>query len=172
MRVLTIVLGVLLAIGGFYCMLAPVATYATLGWLIGLSMVIEGVGSVITWNSRRSLGLANGWMLAGSIVSIVLGVFLLGSYALQFAVDMFFAYLIAIWLVVSGITRIVGAISVRGSLGQERARGWVLQLVLGVLIVIMGVLCIFNPLSVMAGVGLMWGMSIVIVGVGLVVASF
>lgn len=172
MRVLTIILGILLVIGGIYCISAPVATYATLGWVIGLSMVVEGVGSVIAWNDLRALGLANGWTLAGSILSLVFGVFLLGSYALQFAVDMFFAYLIAIWLVVGGITRIVAAISVRGSLGQARARGWVAQLVLGVLIVIMGVLCIFNPLSIMAGVGLMWGMSIVIVGAGLIAASF
>ena len=171
MRVLTIVLGVLLVVGGIYCVFAPVATYSALGWVIGLSMVVEGVGSVITWNSRRNLGLADGWTLAGSILSIVLGVFLLGSYAMQFAVDLFIAYIIAIWLVFGGIARISVAISARRSLGPVGAGGWVGLLVVGILIVIMGILCIFNPLSVFAGVGLMIGVSIITVGVGLIMAS-
>ena len=172
MRIITVALGVLLAVGGIYCILTPVATYSTIAWLIGLSMVAEGIASVITWNERRNLGLANGWTLAGSIVSIVLGVFLLGSFLLQFAVDAFIAYLIAIWLVFAGITRIAAAISARNNLDQTSGSGWVLQVVLGVLIAILGILCIFNPLSVVAGVGMMIGMSIVFVGIDLVVAGF
>lgn len=171
MRVLTIILGALLIVGGIYCMFAPVATYSALGWVIGLSMVAEGIANVVTWNSRRKLGLASGWTLAAAIVSIVLGVFLLGSFALQFAVDMFIAYTIAIWLVFGGIARIVTAIAARSSFGKEGARGWIVQLIFGVLIVILGVLCIFNPLSIMAGVGLMWGVSIVAVGAGLIAVS-
>lgn len=171
MRIIKVVLGILLAVGGVYCMFTPIATYSVLAWLIGLSMIVEGVASVITWSSRRELGLANGWTLAGSIVSIVLGVFLLGSYMLQFAVDAFIAYLIAIWLVVAGISRIVGAIAVR-SQGKEGSNGWIIQVVLGVLIAILGVLCIFNPLSIVAGVGMMLGISIVFVGIDLAVSAF
>ena len=171
MRIIKVVLGALLAVGGIYCMLTPIATYSVLAWLIGLAMIVEGVGGIITWSSRRELGLANGWTLAGSIVSIVLGVVLLGSYVLQFALDAFIAYLIAIWLVVAGITRIVAAIAVR-SQGKEGTSGWIAQIVLGVLIAILGVLCIFNPLSVVAGVGMMLGISIVFVGIDLVVSAF
>ncbi len=171
MRIIKVVLGVLLAVGGIYCMFTPIATYSVLAWLIGLAMIVEGVGGVITWNTRRELGLANGWTLAGSIVSIVLGMVLLGSYVLQFAIDAFIAYLIAIWLVVAGITRIVAAIAVR-SQGKEGASGWIAQIALGVLIAILGVLCIFNPLSVVAGVGMMLGISIVFVGIDLVISAF
>ena len=171
MRIIKVVLGALLAVGGIYCMLTPIATYSVLAWLIGLAMIVEGVGGIITWSSRRELGLANGWTLAGSIVSIVLGVVLLGSYVLQFALDAFIAYLIAIWLVVAGVTRIVAAIAVR-SQGKEGASGWIAQIVLGVLIAILGVLCIFNPLSVVAGVGMMLGISIVFVGIDLVFSAF
>ena len=171
MKVLTIILGVLLVVSGFYCMFTPVATYAALGWVIGASMVVEGIGSIIAWNNYRKAGLANGWMLAEAILSLVLGVFLLGSFVMQFAVDMFIAYLIAIWLFFSGIARIVVAISVRGSQGKEASRGWILQVVLGVLVAILGILCIFNPLSIMASVGLMLGMSIVLVGVGVITAG-
>ena len=64
MRIIKVILGVLLAVGGIYCMFTPIATYSTLAWLIGLAMIAEGVASVITWSSRRELGLANGWTLA------------------------------------------------------------------------------------------------------------
>ena len=171
MRIIKVILGVLLAVGGIYCMFTPIATYSTLAWLIGLAMIAEGVASVITWSSRRELGLANGWTLAGSIVSIVLGVILLGSFALQFALDAFIAYFIAIWLVIAGITRVAAAIAVR-SQNPEGASGWIIQVVLGVLIAILGVLCIFNPLSVVAGVGMMLGISIVFVGIDLAVSAF
>ena len=172
MKVITIILGILLAVGGIYCMFAPVATYAALGAVIGVAMIVEGVGSIVTWNSLRKAGLASGWTLAGAIISLVLGIVLLGSYAMQFAIDVFIAYFIAIWLVVAGITRVVSAIGMRNSLGKEGARGWIIQVVLGVLIAILGVLCVFNPLSIAAGVGLMLGVSIVLTGAALIAAAF
>lgn len=172
MKVVTIILGVLLLVGGIYCVFTPVATYAAIAWLIGLSMVVEGVASIITWSEARRLGLANGWTLAGSIISLVLGVFLLGSYFLRFAVDMFIAYLIAVWLIVAGVTRIVAAINVRNSNDQVYASGWGIQLVLGILIVILGILYIFNPLSAMMSMGMLLGLSIIVVGAELIAAGF
>lgn len=66
MRILTIILGVFLVIGGIYCMLTPVATYSAIGWIIGAAMLIEGVASVITWSERRRLGLADGFSLVAA----------------------------------------------------------------------------------------------------------
>ena len=111
--------------------------------------------------------------LVGAIVSILFGIFLLGSYVAQFAVDMFIAYLITIWLIVGGVTRIAIAIDARRYQdlawpGTEQT-GWGSLLALGILIVILGVLCFFNPLAVMAGVGMMLGISIACVGVGLII---
>ena len=60
MKVITIILGVLLAIGGVYCMFAPIATYATIGWLIGASMVIDGVARIVMWSELRKTGNASG----------------------------------------------------------------------------------------------------------------
>ena len=172
MKALSIILGAILLIGGIFCFFTPVQTYSTLSWLIGLAMVVDGVGDIVMWNGRRKLGLADGWTLFGAIVSIVLGVILLGSFVARFAVDLFIAYLIAAWLVIGGITRIMAAFRIRefnrfsgySSIGSN----WVVLLVLGILIVILGVLCFFNPLSVMAGVGVMIGIAIICVGVDLI----
>ncbi|MBR0405378.1 MAG: DUF308 domain-containing protein [Eggerthellaceae bacterium] len=173
MKAITIVMGAMMLVGGVYCMFAPIETYSALSWLIGAAMIVEGVGSALSWSERRRFGLADGWTLIGAIVSIALGVFLLGSYAAQYAVDLFIAYIIAIWLVIGGITRIAAAIGIRNYQNQmgagPTAVNWVALLGLGVLIVILGVLCIFNPTSVMASVGFLLGLAIVFVGAGLVV---
>ncbi|HAM15110.1 MAG TPA: hypothetical protein DCP91_04500 [Eggerthellaceae bacterium] len=175
MKVVVIILGVLMLIGGVYCLATPIATYAALGWLVGLAMLVEGIGSIATWNERRKMGFADGWTLAGAIVSIVLGLILLFSFVAQWAVDLFIAYMIAAWLVVGGIARIVASLHLRKFLQEEgpNAAGpsWVLLLILGILVVLLGVLCLFNPLSVMMGVGFMLGISIVCVGIDLIVGG-
>jgi len=173
MRIVSFILGALLLIGGVYCLFTPIQTYATISWLIGLSMIVEGVGDIILWNEWRKQGQASGWMLAGAIVSIVLGVMLLGSFAAQVAIDVFIAYFIAIWLVIGGIARIVTALSIRKSQTAHPALSsdqpsWGVLLALGILNVILGVLCLFNPLAIMIGVGIMLGVSIVCVGGGLI----
>lgn len=173
MKAITIILGAIMLVGGVYCMIAPIETYSTLSWLIGAAMIVEGVGSALSWSERRRYGLADGWTLVGAIVSIVLGVFLLGSYAAQYAVDLFIAYIIAIWLVIGGVTRIAASIGIRNYQNQmglgPAPINWVALLCLGILIVILGVLCIFNPTSVMVGVGFLLGLAIVFVGTGLLV---
>ncbi len=172
MKILSIVLGVLLAIGGVYCLMTPIATYSVLSWLIGLAMLVEGIGSVVTWNDRRKLGFADGWTLLGAIVSIILGCILLVSYVAQFAVDLFIAYMIAAWFVIGGITRIIAAVKLRqfrDATGSAIDGSWGLLLVLGIIIVILGVLCLFNPLAVMVGVGAMLGVAIIFSGIDLIV---
>ena len=175
MRILMIILGVLLLVGGIYCMFAPVATYSALSWLIGLAMVVEGIASVVMWNDWRKQGLASGLTLVGAIVSILLGGFLLGSFVAQFAVDVFIAYLIAIWLIVAGVARVVAAIGARNyqrEMGASAARtNWGGLMVLGVAIAILGILCFFNPLSVAVGVGLLLGLAIACVGAGLIIRA-
>lgn len=172
MKIATIVLGVLLGVLGIYCMITPVETYSVIGWVIGFSMLVEGIGSAITWNERRKYGLADGWTLVGAIASIVLGVFLLFSFVAQLAVDYFLAYIIAAWLIIAGITRVVAGLNVHS---YQRANGtdafgsnWGIMVVFGVLIALLGVMCVFNPTAIMAGVGFMLGMSMFVVGLGFV----
>ena len=175
MKIIAIILGVLLAIGGVYCMFAPIATYATISWLIGAAMVIEGVARIVVWSEQRRNGYATGWTLVGAIVSLLLGIFLLGSFVAQFAVDVFIAYLIAVWMVVGGITRIIAAFELRNLQNQAGpfagSGSWVSVLAIGAIITILGVLCIFNPTAVMISVGFLLGLSIVSTGVALVVSG-
>lgn len=173
MRIIGAIIGIAIVIGGIYCLFTPVETFGTLGWFIGFIMIVEGISSIFTWNDRRRYGFADGWTLAGAIVSVVLGCFVIGSMALQFAIDAFLAYLVAFWLLLGGVSRIVAAIGMRKLQQQGNVVGgnWMLLLLLGVLIVAMGVACIIHPAFAMAGVGMILGVAIVITGISIIAAS-
>ena len=172
MRVVTVIFGALVLLGGIYCLITPIETYTALSWLIGLVMLVEGIASALTWNERRKLGFADGWTLVGAIASIALGVFLLCSFAAQLALDLFIAYLIAAWLIIGGITRIVAALKLREFNRYPQSFGlganWGALLVLGILVALLGVLCVLEPVTVMLGVGIMLGVAIICVGVDLI----
>lgn len=173
MKVVSIVFGILLLAGGIYCLFAPVTAYSAISWLVGIAMLVEGIGSVISWNDRRRFGFADGWTLLGAIVSIILGCFLLFSFVAQYAVDLIIAYIIAAWLVFGGVTRIAAALRLR-SFASTMSGGlvdasWGGLFLLGVVVTILGVLCFFNPLALMASVGALLGITIICLGAGFLV---
>ena len=173
MKAIGVIFGILLVIGGIYCLVTPVETFGVLSWLIGLAMLVEGISSALTWNERRRFGFADGWTLVGALVSIALGVVVLGSLAVQVAIDTFLAYLVAAWLVFGGAARIAGAIGLRkiylagGMIGEN----WLLLMLLGILIVVMGIACFVNPILAMEGVGMILGLSIIVTGGSIIAAS-
>lgn len=170
MKVLGIIMGVLLVLGGISCMFTPIATFASLGSLVGFAMLFEGVGSIITWSARKREGLADGWSLAGSILSVILGVFVLASGLMQFSIDMFLAYIAAFWLIMQGVFRIMGSFGLRRAAQEGAYRGpnWIWMLIAGIIIVVGGIVCLCHPLIAMASVGFMLGCGILSSGLSLI----
>ena len=62
-KVLAIVFGIYMVIGGFYCLFNPAATYLVIGYVVGLSMVFDAITRFIFWSQARKDGEADGWML-------------------------------------------------------------------------------------------------------------
>lgn len=171
-RVIALILGVLVVIGGIYCLMTPGLTYLSLAWLLGLIMVVDGIANIVTWFELRKEGASNGWALAAAIVSVVLGVIVLGSYAAQLAVDLFIAYMLAAWLIVSGIARILFGWRMR-KLHKTFdtlviGKNWWAAFILGILLVVVGVLSLFNPTALMLATGMMIGLAIIISGVSVI----
>ena len=176
-RILTAILGVLTIIAGFFCLLWPGMTYITMVWMIGVVMIVDGIANIVSWSDRRDAGLADGWSLAGAIVSILFGIVLVVSNLMQVVMDVFVAYMVAAWLLIYGIIRIVMAFklrSVRKTLGSavdavEPRWGWVLCM--GILMVICGIIGFFNPMSLMLALGVVAGVAIVIFGADLIMMA-
>ncbi len=167
-RILSVILGIVMIIGGIYCVAMPDLTFLMLGYIIGIGMLLDGIVRIITWFMRDKGTEGSGWMLASAILSLILGIVMIGNDILQLAVDSFIVHLTIAWLLILGVMRIVHAFQVRKLQDSEVSRNWWIALVLGILLVICGIIGLFVPAAVAETIGLMIGIFIMISGVNLI----
>ncbi|MDO4537924.1 MAG: DUF308 domain-containing protein [Coriobacteriales bacterium] len=174
MKIVSIILGILCVIAGGYCIFTPVETFGNLGWILGLFMIIDGIGSIVSYIEYRGAGKPSIWALLGGIASVILGVIVTGSIAMQFAIDFALAYLVAFWIIFGGICRIVGSFGLRKlyKAGDPLGRNWALFLILGILITIVGILCLIHPIFAAAGVGMLIAFAMISFGASFIIAAF
>ena len=171
-KILAILLGLLIIVGGFYCTVTPGLTYLSLAWLAGFVILFDSVGVLSSWSDMKKLGHSNGWTLAGAIVSLIFGLALIFSIKLQIVTSAFMTYLIAFWIIMAGCIRLAAAMKLRrykketGVSLPGLAWGWVL--ILGILMLIAGVLSLINPLALAVAIGFMVGISIIVAGANLI----
>lgn len=176
-RVLGVIGGILVIIMGVICFLTPIKTYGITGWLLIFSMIADGLVHIVMWSDYRKAGVNDTWLLIGGILSIVLGLVLTCSIVGRLAVDMFIAYVVAIWIVFGGCARVMGALSMRKA-GRERVgygtvlgHSWVAAFIIGVLMVVLGIFFLFNPVILMITIGWQIALAMVAAGIDLIVMS-
>ena len=113
MKILGIIAGLLLIISGVYCFMHPVLTFASLGWLVGLAVIISGAGSLAAWWESRKSGSSNGWELVSALLTVLVGVIVLCNLFAMFLTDMAIVALFGVWLLVTGILRIVASVRLK-----------------------------------------------------------
>ncbi|MEG1814134.1 MAG: DUF308 domain-containing protein [Clostridia bacterium] len=172
MKILAVVMGVVLLVGGFYCLLAPGATFLSLGWIVGICMAINAIGMLFNYFERRKSGNADGWSLVGAIASLALGVVVMFSEGMQLFTNLMIVYAAAIWVIIMGVLRIAMAIKMkqirRDIPEQMRGNRWIWTLALGILLLVLGVLGFVNPLVVAMTLGIMVGGYIIISGLNMI----
>lgn len=171
-KVVAVIFGILMVIGGVVCLFSPISTSLALGYVVGLVMVLDAVGRFIYWWQERKAGSADGWTLAGAILSLVFGFFILNSAALQLGVNIFIMYYVAFWLVLHGIISIVHAWKIR-KLHKEwntkmLGEHWYIPLCIGILVCVFGVLCLFKPVVMASVIGVFIGLGIISAGADLI----
>ena len=168
-RVLSIIISVLMILCGIYCLFQPTATYMSIaGWFIGLTMLLDGCGLFCVWWEDRKYGLADGWTLMGAIVSVVLGIIVLCSGALQLGIDLFLIYFVSIWLIATGIFAIVRLVKVHNVVKHvptTRLNNYCFTgIIIGGLMCLFGVIGCFNPQFMAASLGVFIGLSMIFSG--------
>ena len=171
-KVFLVIFGILMIIAGISCMFAPVSTSLVLGYVVGLTMLIDAVGRFINWWQAKKTGLADGWMLTGAILSAVFGFFILNSSVLQLGIDVFIVYYIACWLLLRGILAIIQAFKMR-RLHKSRSTvligaQWYIPLCIGILACVFGVLCLFKPVVMASVIGVFIGLGIICTGADMI----
>jgi uncharacterized membrane protein HdeD (DUF308 family) len=177
-KILAAILGIMMIVSGIYCLCTPGLTFLVVGWIIGFDMVADAIGNILTWKWRKDEGMADGWTLAGAIVSLAFGIMLLGSNLLQLSMDLFVAYMAASWVMVIGILRLVRAFKLRelhkelSTQVQAVASHWWVVLLNGILLIAVGIIGMINPAVMAIAIGTMMGLHVVVVGTTLIITAW
>ena len=138
-KFLVILMGLLMVIGGVYCLLTPVATFLTTGYIVGVIIFCDAIGNIVAWFNVKKYLEISGWYLANAIISLIFGVIIMLSIGMQFAVDMFIVYALAVWVIMLGISRISMAIRMKQLINKLpkvfNNKRWVEILIFGILMV-------------------------------------
>ena len=176
-KVLMIVLGVLVVIGGCYCVATPGITYLAMVWVIGFMMFFHAIEDLVTYGDRKKAGLADGWNLASAILSCICGLAIIISGVAELVTSVVLLYFLFGWMIASGIISIIGAFRLKrlrehGGAALERAVGkWGWYLALGILMIFAGCFGFAHPLISAISIGLIVGIDIIVTGIQIIVAG-
>lgn len=136
---LPVVRGTLLVVLGLLLMIEPLERLETLRPVLGAFLVADGVlVAVQGFAHRRQVGAS--WWLAQAGVNVVFGL-AVGLWPGLTATALY--YVLAVWVLVLGITTIAGA----AALARNRDLGWAWMLAVGIVSVLFGVLLVTRPLD-------------------------
>ena len=175
-KVFSVILGVLMIISGVYCFFTPAETSAVIPFVLGIAMICDGIGRIVTWFDIRDLVRQSAWVLASAVVSLLFGLMLAFSPVLQMSVAVFGILLTGWWMLALGIIRIVHAFHLlrikRESddfvFGEKIGSGWWIALILGALLAVFGIIVICKPMLGLGVIGVLLGCSVITAGVNLI----
>jgi uncharacterized membrane protein HdeD (DUF308 family) len=108
-RTLWAILGVLSLLIGFYALRHIVITLLSLGLLLGIFWLVDGIGLVVSAVEHRGMP-GRGFSLLAGVLGIIAGLVLLVWPSISILT---LAFLVGIWLVVLGITQVSAAMQLR-----------------------------------------------------------
>lgn len=175
-QILSLIFGIIMIVVGFYCLFWPGITFAMLGLVIGVVMVMDGITRFFVWSDLKKEGANDSLFLMGGILSLVLGLIIVCSAAAQFMLDVIIAYGIGIWFLIIGIITMIRGFKLR-NIHEDHdtvliGKHWYLSVILGLIVAVVAILALINPSITMIATGILIGLAIIFLGTNLVASSF
>jgi uncharacterized membrane protein HdeD (DUF308 family) len=152
---LSIITGLLMIVLGGLFLASPGLSLASVILLFGIFAIVYGVGMAVSGIMGHAQ--SRGGAIAVGVLAIIVGIIALVWPGLT---SLTLLYIIAAWMIVSGITDIAGAF-MRGVDGGQRL--WLI--VLGILSIIVGIIFFAHPVN--GALALLWLVGIYLVVLGL-----
>jgi uncharacterized membrane protein HdeD (DUF308 family) len=162
MTVFSIILGVLLIIGGFSCMFTPLATFLSTGYFLGILMLVYGISGIIRGFQKKAQALE----VVISVLAVIVGLISLFRPGSTLIFDQILIYVIASWFTLQGIFSIVLAFQVK-----EEKKGWYWGLIVGILGVIVGLYSFAHPIFTAVTAGILIGCYFVEAGFSMIMLA-
>ncbi|UUC45233.1 HdeD family acid-resistance protein [Flavobacterium cerinum] len=136
---LSVIVGILFILFGFWIFKTPMESYVTLALLFGVVFFVNGIFEIIFSVSNRKTIDHWGWILAGGIIDLVFGILLLSNLELSMAVlPLYVGFML--------LFRSIAAIGYAFDLKSFGVNDWYWLLILGILGLLFSFIMIWNPL--------------------------
>lgn len=163
MVVLSVILGVLLMIGGFACIFTPLATFFTTGYFLCALMLVFGIVGIVRAFQKK----ADVFEIIVSILAIIVGLIALFRPGSSLVFDGVILIFIACWFLVEGIAMIV-----EGVKSKATNSNWWVNLIVGILGIIVGIIAFANPMFTAVTAGVLLGLFFIQIGITLISLAF
>ena len=160
MAILSIILGIVLIIGGFCCMFTPVATFLSTGLFVCIMMFVYGIVGIVRFIKKDAGGLE----LLVSILGIIAGLIAIFRPGASLVFDSMVLNLVASWMLVQGVVSIVVSIQSR-----DQLKGWFWGVISGALGIIAGIYSFIHPGVTAVAVGVLIGLYFIESGINMIV---
>lgn len=167
-RIIGVILGVLMCIGGFYCMLAPELTFGSLSTVFAITLLESAVAYFIIWLEMRKVGKKSGLLIVNAILALIGGIGLLTNVFAQIILEGMMLNMIAIFMTAGGISQIAHAFDIKR---ETPGKPWVWDLIAGILVVLSGIFSFINPLVLSIAIGINIAINIFTIGISLITVS-
>ena len=155
--VVWILVGVFLLVMGLYFLINPKATLTSIAWLFGLTMLVSGIADLVLYAARQWAYGASVWFYADGIIDVLIGIAFLCN---DWLAAELLPYILAVWAVISGITKVMGAVLYR----RQGMPFWGAQAVAGAAVLIFGVATLFQPMIAVVAVSFVVAVVLIIQG--------
>lgn len=164
MAVLTIILGIFLAIGGVVCLFTPLVTTYGMMYFIMVLMFVSGIMGIIRNIYFRTYGLD----FIFSVITVILGCFLVFDITASFVAEIVILYIIAAWFVVRGIVSLADAFTLKK---VTDSAAWVGLLIIAIILVLIGIYSFFHPMVLAVSMGILISVYFIAAGVDMIVVG-
>ena len=166
MKALSIVLGILLVLGGFFMMITPGVTFSSMSWVIGFLLLLAGVNWVVDYFTNRKNGTASVWTIVGGILCAILGGLVLINPFIGLLADGLLIYAFDFWLIIGGVLRIFGSVEMKkAGIGSW---GWVLAF--AIVSVLVGFYALFHIIASALAIGMLVGIVVLMSGINVLMS--
>jgi uncharacterized membrane protein HdeD (DUF308 family) len=162
---LSLLLGILFICVGIWVFRTPLESYLTLSILFSVTIFISGISEIIYSLSNRKEMDNWGWVLAGGIIDLLLGIWLISSPLLSITI---LPFVVGFMMMFHSMTAMGFAFDLKGFAGS----GWGWLLALGIIGLLFSFLLLWNPLFAGLTIVILTGCAFITIGFFRIILAF
>lgn len=163
MKILSIILGVLLAICGVSCMFKPIMSFIDTGYLLVILLLVYGIIGIIRVLTVKMYKMD----FIFSILSVIASLVILFVPRMLLMTEGLLVYIMAAWFIVKGIDSVYISVKTK----SKDNKWWIWGLVIGILSGLLGIYSFLHPLLVAFTMGTLIGLYFIETGIDMVIMA-